>query len=151
MALLLNSFDWFLCMTSLGARTHVVVTRLVIWCQKIPKMAFFVKFWCFSNFSYQKRPCGQVESLHFPTRISSESVLKMWKSTRIYKMTQVKRQPQNSANSQLLSNEENASLVKILGPRCPSLATAVVQIYMSDSASGMNFFVESQKQPPNRP
>ena len=55
-------------------------------------------------------------------------------------MTQVKRQPQNSAPSQLLSNEENSILVKILGPRCPSLATAVVQIYMSDSASGKTIF-----------
>ena len=52
-------------------------------------------------------------------------------------MTQVKRQPQNSAASNLLTNEENATLVRILGPRCPSLATAVVQIYMSDSSSGM--------------
>ena len=50
-------------------------------------------------------------------------------------MTQAKRQ-QVSAPSQLLSNEENAMVVKILGPRCPSLATTVVQIYMSDSASG---------------
>lgn len=51
-------------------------------------------------------------------------------------MTQVKRQPQVSSHSQLLSNEENSNLNKILGSRCPSLATAVVQIYMSDSASG---------------
>ena len=51
-------------------------------------------------------------------------------------MTQVKRQPQNSSASHLLTNEENATLVRILGPRCPSLATAVVQIYMSDSSSG---------------
>ena len=50
-------------------------------------------------------------------------------------MTQAKRQ-QVSAPSQLLSNDENAMVVKILGPRCPSLATTVVQIYMSDSASG---------------
>ena len=54
-------------------------------------------------------------------------------------MTQVKRQPQVSAHSQLLSNEENSNLNKILGSRCPSLATAVVQIYMSDSASGLCF------------
>ena len=52
------------------------------------------------------------------------------------KMTQVKRQQVVSAPSHLLTNEENAILTKALGPRCPSLATAVVQIYMSDSASG---------------
>ena len=51
-------------------------------------------------------------------------------------MTQVKRQ-QISTPSHLLTNEENLMLAKILGPRCPSLATAVVQIYMSDSASGL--------------
>ena len=51
-------------------------------------------------------------------------------------MTQVKRQQVVSAPSHLLTNEENAILTKALGPRCPSLATAVVQIYMSDSASG---------------
>ena len=51
-------------------------------------------------------------------------------------MTQVKRQQVVSAQSHLLTNEENAILAKALGPRCPSLATAVVQIYMSDSASG---------------
>ena len=55
-------------------------------------------------------------------------------------MTQAKRQ-QVSAPSQLLSNEENAMVVKILGPRCPSLATTVVQIYMSDSASGNLYMI----------
>ena len=55
-------------------------------------------------------------------------------------MTQAKRQ-QISAPSQLLSNEENAMVVKILGPRCPSLATTVVQIYMSDSASGNLYMI----------
>ena len=58
-------------------------------------------------------------------------------------MTQAKRQ-QISAPSQLLSNEENAMVVKILGPRCPSLATTVVQIYMSDSASG-NLYIYDTK------
>ena len=51
-------------------------------------------------------------------------------------MTQVKRQPQNSASSQFLNNEDSTIVVKILGPRCPSLATSVVQIYMSDATTG---------------
>ena len=52
-------------------------------------------------------------------------------------MTQVKRQPQSSASSQFLNNEDSTIVVKILGPRCPSLATSVVQIYMSDATTGM--------------
>ena len=51
-------------------------------------------------------------------------------------MTQVKRQPQSSASSQFLNNEDSTIVVKILGPRCPSLATSVVQIYMSDATTG---------------
>ena len=63
-------------------------------------------------------------------------------------MTQAKRQ-QVSAPSQLLSNEENAMVVKILGPRCPSLATTVVQIYMSDSASGNLYMILYNNPSPN--
>ena len=55
-------------------------------------------------------------------------------------MTQVKRQPQSSASSQFLNNEDSTIVVKILGPRCPSLATSVVQIYMSDATTGMKQF-----------
>ena len=59
------------------------------------------------------------------------------KEKKIVKMTQVKRQPQSSASSQFLNNEDSTIVVKILGPRCPSLATSVVQIYMSDATTGM--------------
>ena len=35
----------------------------------------------------------------------------------------------------LLSGEDNAALFALLGPRCQSLSTAVVQIYKSESPS----------------
>ena len=43
-----------------------------------------------------------------------------------------------SANSHLLTREENAVAFRLLGPRCQSLATAVVQIYQSEPQSNHN-------------
>ena len=43
-----------------------------------------------------------------------------------------------STNSHLLTREENAVAFRLLGPRCQSLATAVVQIYQSEPQSNHN-------------
>ena len=43
-----------------------------------------------------------------------------------------------SANSQLLTRDENAIAIRLLGPRCQSLTTAVVQIYQSETQSNHN-------------
>jgi hypothetical protein len=43
-----------------------------------------------------------------------------------------------SANSHLLTREENAVAIRLLGPRCQSLGTAVVQIYQSEPQSNHN-------------
>ena len=43
-----------------------------------------------------------------------------------------------SASSHLLTREENAVAIRLLGPRCQSLATAVVQIYQSEPQSNHN-------------
>ena len=43
-----------------------------------------------------------------------------------------------SANSHLLTREENAVAFRLLGQKCQSLATAVVQIYQSEPQSNHN-------------
>jgi hypothetical protein len=51
-----------------------------------------------------------------------------------FKMGSQKRNSDYSSSS-LLTNEENQVVSQLLGPRCPSLVTTVVQIYRSEGPS----------------
>ena len=54
-----------------------------------------------------------------------------------------KRAPAECAKSILLTSEENGIAERLIGPRATSLATAVVQIYLSDKDSGHSRLAES--------
>ncbi len=60
--------------------------------------------------------------------------------SKFFKMGTQKRTSESSASG-LLTNEENYVVRQLLGQRCPSLATTVVQIYKSEGPSHNRYWL----------